>query len=193
METVNYNPRDIYNMDESPFQVQYLSNTGQRMWTRRGSNQVSCKSGNKKKHATLIGCVIAAGVPLAPVLLWGKQKVRGEWFGHEKCPIHCRATGNGRSSADVFREWLFDVFLIQAKPNPTVMLFLDGSRTHLDVETLQGAKAKGIEIVCFPPPLFGRDPATRPRRVQTSQNRLLPTPENLHPGGENQQCPWAVH
>ena len=109
------------------------------------------KRGNQRKHVTLIGCVSAAGVPLAPVLLWGNQKVRGEWFGHEKCPIHCRATGNGWSSADVFREWLFDVFLIQAKPNPTVLLFLDGSKTHLDTKTLVEAKEKGIEIVCFPP------------------------------------------
>ena len=69
LETVNYNPRDIYNMDESPFQVQYLSNTGQRLYTRRGSNQVWWKRGNQRKHVTLIGCVSAAGVPLAPVLL----------------------------------------------------------------------------------------------------------------------------
>jgi hypothetical protein len=57
METVNYNQQDIYNMDESPFQVQYLSNTGQRVYTRRGSNQVWRKQGNQRKHVTLIGCV----------------------------------------------------------------------------------------------------------------------------------------
>ena len=150
LETVNY-PRDIYNMDELPFQVQYLSNTVQRMYTRRGRNQVWLKRGNQRKHVTLIGCVSAAGVPLVPVLLWGNQKVRVEWFGHEKCPIHCRATGNGWSSAEVFRERLFDVFLIQAKPNHSVVLFLDVSRTHLDDQTLQEAKAKGIKILCFPP------------------------------------------
>ena len=104
LETVNYNPGDIYNMDESPFQVQYLSNTGQSVYTRRGSIQVWRKRGNQRKHVTLIGCVSAAGVPLALVLLWGNQKVRGEWFGNENCPIHCRATGNGWSNADVFRK-----------------------------------------------------------------------------------------
>ena len=35
--------------------------------------------------------------------------------------------------------------------HPTVVLFLDGSRTHQDVKTLHEANAKGIEIVCFPP------------------------------------------
>ena len=69
LETVNYNPRDIYNMDESLFQVQYLSNTGQRVYTRIGSNQVWRKQGNQRKHVTLKGCVSAARVPLAPVLL----------------------------------------------------------------------------------------------------------------------------
>ena len=109
-------------MDESPAQVQYLSNSGQRVYTRRESNQVWRKRGNQRKHVTLIGCVSAAGVPLAPVLLWGNQKVRGEWFAHEKFPIHCQATRNGWSSADLIREWLFDVFLIQPKPNPTLVL-----------------------------------------------------------------------
>ena len=41
--------------------------------------------------------------------------------------------------------------LHQAKPNPTVVLFLDGSRTHLEFWTLQKAKAKGIESLCTPP------------------------------------------
>ena len=68
---------DIYNMDESPFQVQYLNNTGQRVYTRRGSKQVWRKRGNQRKHVTLIGRVSAAGVALAPVLLWGNEKVRG--------------------------------------------------------------------------------------------------------------------
>ena len=69
LENVNYNPRDIYNMDELPFQVQYLKNTGQRVYTRMESNQGWRKRGNQRKHVTLIGCVSAAGVPLAPVLL----------------------------------------------------------------------------------------------------------------------------
>ena len=67
LETANYNPQDIYNMDGSPFQVQYLSNTGQRVYTRRGSNQVWRKQGNHRKNVTLIGCVSAAGVTLALV------------------------------------------------------------------------------------------------------------------------------
>ena len=73
-------------MDESPFQVYYLSNSGQRVYTRRGRHQVWRKRGNQRKHVTLIGCVSAADAPLAPVLLCGNQKVRGEWFGHENCP-----------------------------------------------------------------------------------------------------------
>ena len=78
LETVNYNARDIYNMDELPFQVQDISNTGQRVYTRRGRRQVWRERGNQTKHVTLIGCVSLAGAPLAPVLLWGNQKVRGQ-------------------------------------------------------------------------------------------------------------------
>ena len=43
------------------------------------------------------------------------------------------------------------MFLIQARPSPAVVLFLHGSSTHLNVQTLHGAKAKGIEIVRFLP------------------------------------------
>ena len=78
--TFSYNPRDIYNMDESPFQVQYLGNTGQRVYTRRGTNHLWCKHRNQRKHVTPLGCVSAAGVPLAPVLLWANQNMRGDWF-----------------------------------------------------------------------------------------------------------------
>ena len=65
--------------DLKPFDhVQYLSNTGQRVYTRRGSNQVWRKRGNQRKHVTLMRCVSAAGVPLAAMLLWGIQKVRAD-------------------------------------------------------------------------------------------------------------------
>ena len=43
LENAHYNPGDIYNMDELPVRVQYLSRTGRRVYTRRGSNQVESK------------------------------------------------------------------------------------------------------------------------------------------------------
>ena len=52
-------------------------------------------------------------------------------------------------------EWLKEVFVPNARPSENrfkkVLLFLDGSRTHLTVANLKQAKELGVEIVVFPP------------------------------------------
>ena len=67
LDTVGGDPRLIWNMDESPFMLQHLSNTGRRVWVRKGTKKAWRKRGRNRTHVTLMGCVSAAGEPLIPV------------------------------------------------------------------------------------------------------------------------------
>ena len=155
LDTVGGDPSLIWNMDESPFMMQYLANTGKRVWVRKGTKKATRKRGRCRTHVTLMGCVSAAGKPLIPALLWAGKSVKGDWYDLQACPIVCRSTGNGWSSSEVFMEWLKEVFVPNARPSENrfkkVLLFLDGSRTHLTVANLKQAKELGVEIVVFPP------------------------------------------
>ena len=45
LDTVGGDPSLIWNMDESPFMMQYLANTGKRVWVRKGTKKASRKRG----------------------------------------------------------------------------------------------------------------------------------------------------
>ena len=135
LDTVGGDPRLIRNINGSPFMLQHLSNTGRRVWVRKGTKKAWRKRGRNRTHVTLMGCVSAAGEPLIPALLWAGKSARGDLYNLQATPIVCKPTGNGWSSADVFMEWLTEVFVRNTHPEQNrfkkVLLFLDGSRTHL--------------------------------------------------------------
>ena len=63
-------------------------------------------------------------------------------------------TGTGWSSSEIFVEWVEQVLVPRLNPlcNPynKIVLFLDGSRTHLGVRGLTVCKKTGVSVVLFP-------------------------------------------
>ena len=61
-------------------------------------------------------------------------------------------TGTGWSSSNLFRDWMLNVFIKQEKPKERggVVLFIDGSKTHLLADVVREARTNGIRLVLFP-------------------------------------------
>ena len=63
----------------------------------------------------------------------------------------------GRKTEEVFLEWVETVLVKETQPlsNPqkSILLLVDGSKTHLTLQGLQKMKSWGVEVVVFPPHL----------------------------------------
>ena len=118
------------------------------MYARKGSKKCSRKRGHSRQHVTLIACISASGKPVVPYFLFPNKKVRGEWFCSEACDVVVTATGNGWSDTDIFFEWLEEVLVPSVEPNKNrrkkQLLFLAGSRTHLNTAHLKKSQALGL-------------------------------------------------
>ena len=79
---IGFNASRIYNLDESGFFHQFITNSGARkVITKRGCNDVYRQRGYGRKHITGIACIRADGIGTVPLtLIFKTKKVKGDWF-----------------------------------------------------------------------------------------------------------------
>ena len=86
-----------------------------------------------------------------------QKKIRGDMFLRAQCPVTLKGTPDGWSSQEVFLEWVETVLVKETQPfsNPQkcILLLVDGSKTHLTLQSLQKMKSWGVEVVVYPPHL----------------------------------------
>ena len=103
---------------------------------------------------TLIAAVVASGEALPPTLLFDTKTVKGSHLRYCDREVILKGTGTGWSSSEIFVEWVQQVLVPRLNPlcNPynKIVLFLDGSRTHLGLRGLTVCKKAGVSVVLFP-------------------------------------------
>ena len=166
----------IYNLDESWFFRQFITNSGARkVITKRGCNDVYVG----------MACIRADGIGNVPLtLIFKTKKVKGDWFRHGSTPVVLLGNGTGWSTAADFQVYLERVFQHYTGCSDTedgrVVLLVDGSKTHLTGEVLAAAKQLGVFLICFPShstdvvqPLDVSIFAPLKRKIRRGQDRWL--------------------
>ena len=153
---IGFDTLRIYNLDESGFFRQFITNSGARkVITKRGCNDVYRRRGYGREHIEGIACIRADGIGTVPLtLIFKTKKVKGDWFQHACAPVVLLGNGRGWSTASNFQVYLERVFQHYTGCPDTEdgrdLLLVDGSKTHLTAEVLVVAKQLGVFLISFP-------------------------------------------
>ncbi|XP_064090903.1 uncharacterized protein LOC135204676 isoform X2 [Macrobrachium nipponense] len=117
----------------------------------------SCKvSGIGKPMITVLCCASADGSLMRPFIV-NKGKTVSVYVKHQNLEAdsyHRGCSDSGLMTADLFHDWLGNIFeneLVKKNIRRPVLLILDGSLTHLNLDTLRFARDKKILIYYLPP------------------------------------------
>lgn len=143
-------PDCIYNLDESGFNMDPSKST---VVTEKGKPAQRVIQGSGRENTTVLACVNAEGKALPPLVIFEANKFWSTWVGDESKGM-IRGTFFGVSptgwmTSTVFHEW-FILFTQLVKERPILLLF-DGHLSHLDIKTIEAARAVNITILKFPP------------------------------------------
>ena len=152
---VDYDGRYIVNMDETSFHQNFITRAAARkVYSIRGRRSVPRRQGYQCKAVTVIAAVVASGEALPPTLLFDTKTVKESHLRYCDREVIPKSTGTGWSSSEIFVEWVEQVLVPRLNPlyNPynKIVLFLDGSTTHLGVRGLTVCKKVGVSVVLFP-------------------------------------------
>ncbi|XP_064090901.1 uncharacterized protein LOC135204676 isoform X1 [Macrobrachium nipponense] len=119
--------------------------------------QAACKvSGMGKPMINVLCCASADGSLMSPFII-NKGKTVSVYVKHHDMEADSYRRGcsdSGLMTADLFHDWLGNIFeneLVKKNIRRPVLLILDGSLTHLNLDTLRFARDKKILIYYLPP------------------------------------------
>ena len=147
---VDYDGRYVVNMDETSSHQNFITRAAARtVYNIRGATAAGVLA-----EVTVIAAVFASGEALLPTLLVDTKTVKGSHLRDCHQEVILKGTGTGWSSSEIFVEWVEQVLVPRTNalcsPYHKIVLFLDGSRTHLRVGGLTVCKKAGVSVVLFP-------------------------------------------
>lgn len=150
MDRHNFEPKDIYNMDETGVTTVQKPD---RVVARKGSRQVGAlTSGERGTLVTSAMAVNALGNSIPPLFIFPRQRYQDHFV--RDGPPGCIGSGNtsGWMEAIQFLKFL-EHFQRYAKPSVSskVLLLLDNHPSHITIEALDFCKENGIIMLSFPP------------------------------------------
>lgn len=150
MERYNFEPKDIYNMDETGVTTVQKPD---RIVTKRGTRRVGAiTSAERGVLVTVAMAANALGNALPPFFVFPRIRYQDHFF--RDGPTGSVGAGN-RSGWMESREFL--MFLEHFKhhtrvtPDNKVLLLLDNHPSHITIEALDFCKLNGIVVLSFPP------------------------------------------
>ena len=151
-----YQPQHIYNMDESGFSVgdSQSSRVLVNARTSSGFKQI----GQRQEWITAIECVSAAGVAIAPLIIFKAQHTNSSWIP-ARTPREWRfSTSNSGWTSDSHGiEWLTSVFHpltyppVSTDPPTRRLLIMDGHSSHITANVISFCMHKAIDLLILPP------------------------------------------
>lgn len=150
MEKYNFEPNNIYNVDESALStVQKPS----KIFATKGKKQVGCiTSAERGTHTTVVCCMSAAGSFIPPALIFARKKHKAELVDDAPVRTLLLCQESGWMTGELFLRWLkhFAKYSHASSEN-RVLLILDGHSSHKYYPALKYAKDNGISLMCLPP------------------------------------------
>lgn len=148
--TNNIGPLQIFNMDETGFQ---LVTKGQRIVTHIGDRNVYVRvSGERSETISAAVCGNAAGsIILPPFFIFKGESLPAHLRGATYPPMSLFACSeSGYMNSALFQAW-FRMLIDHLPSIRPILLLLDGHKSHGSLEVLEMARKNNIIILCFPP------------------------------------------
>jgi hypothetical protein len=148
-----YAPDDVYNMDESGFAVGASQSSRALVNIREASSWKQI--GGRQEWITAIECVSAAGIAVAPLLIFKAKHTNTGWIPAQ-APQDWRfsTSSSGWTSDSHGYEWLTTVFEPLTKPtDPTArrLLIMDGHSSHITANVIAFCMRNAIDLLILPP------------------------------------------
>jgi hypothetical protein len=146
---------DIYNFDETGFQMGVASTSKVVTRSDRRNRPVVIQPGNRE-WATVIECINATGWSVDPMVIFEGKVHISSWYDSSVLPKTWRigVSDNGWTTDELTFEWLREVFEPQTR-NRTVgryrLLILDGHGSHLTPAFDKFCTEHRILTECMPP------------------------------------------
>ncbi|XP_074662728.1 uncharacterized protein LOC141915188 [Tubulanus polymorphus] len=141
----DFQRRQIWNMDESGFQMDFSP--------PRGVKTVPVRSSGNKELVTVIGCASAVGQILNPhFVVKGKTRLAATGFDVERAPKNWNisASDSGWTKQGIGLLWFEETFLKAIGSERPQLLIVDGHNSHNFVELIEKARENRIVIVELP-------------------------------------------
>ena len=143
-------PRQIYNCDESGFQ---MGKPPQKVLVSKGCKHPYLQAPGTRDHITVLACLNAAGDDVPPMIIYGKGYPGGNYpRGAPDNTLFARSE-SGYIDTILFRKWFETHFLRFAVKERPLLLVFDGHSSHIDKETTDVAIREGVVFLCLPPHL----------------------------------------
>jgi hypothetical protein len=145
---------DIYNFDETGFQMGVISTAKVITGAERSNRPVSVQPGNRE-WVTAIDCICADGQSLPPVIIFEGKVHQSTWYS-ETLPQDwvIGVSENGWTDNELSLKWLEHVFekhTAHRTRGVYRLLILDGHGSHLTPEFDLFCKDHSIITLCMPP------------------------------------------
>jgi hypothetical protein len=147
-------PKNIYNFDESGFQIG--QGKDQNVITTNPTATAYIPTGGLAESVTIIECIAADGWLMAPFLLLPGQWHMENWYRQSTLPDDYRIapTPKGWTSDSIAYDWLHffnECTKSRVSRGEYRLLLMDGHGSHLTHEFLQFCDTHRIIAFCFPP------------------------------------------
>nr|CAH7744755.1 unnamed protein product [Callosobruchus chinensis] len=139
-------PNHIFNLDETCFT---FDPSRTKAVGAKGEKFHRNIQGSGKENITVLGNVSADGQLLPPLFVFQASNLWSSWKGNNDLPNTFYACSEkGWMTSQIFQEYFYK-FCAFVKQRPILLIF-DGHLSHLDVGTIEKAKAENITIIKLP-------------------------------------------
>lgn len=153
VQTHQYAPEHIYNMDESGFAVG-KSQSSRVLVNVRESTSWKVIQG-RSEWITAIECVSAAGEAIPPLLIYKAKNLNTGWIPSRTPPNWRFSTSNSGWTSDLHAfEWVSSQFEPYTRPEDPAarrLLIMDGHGSHITAKFIAFCMQSKIDLLILPP------------------------------------------
>ena len=102
-------------------------------------------------HITMLCAASAAGLPLPPMIIYFKSFPGGQYrFDGPDDALYVKSE-SGWIDAELFLTWMKKIFLRHIVVQRPVLLFIDGHKSHVNLDVIDLCRQNDIILFCLPP------------------------------------------
>ena len=140
--------RQIYNCDETFLP---LDATREKVVTLKNTKNVYAQSHGTTEHISMLCAASAAGFPLPPMIIYPKAYPGGAYTFEGPDDALYGKSESGYVDSELFIKWMEKIFLKFAVPERPIILFVDGHKSHLNLDVVDMARNNDVILFCLPP------------------------------------------
>ena len=145
-------PRRVFNTDESC--IQLSPPTGKVISITGWKNVYQLAPGPEKSNLTFLGTYNANGETVTPMMVYPYMRLPSEIASNIPPDFHVALTESGWMTSKLFYEFIANPFINWINQNNIerpVVLFVDGHKTHVTLQTSVLCEDNGIILYLLPP------------------------------------------